>query len=730
MSETESLKRIEAALLDGENVGKALRLLQQFVTDRPDPAVSGVLESVSQDYELMKDFMLKGYHDDKRSMLYEGMLRKLYRVWGYLRVSVKVQESQAYRLAATVVPPVSLHPDDIRRRLEGFVQDVTMLSLEPEAVGQSTKSDIYSTHQTYIERLFNAVLVSSQWDSDTAEGFEQLLLSPTIDANDAQLLVSAVMLSAMNVFDIRKVMTLMAVYCNTSDEHIRQRALVGWVFALPEKLHRVFRPRWDKVSELCKDEAVRRDLLELQMQVFHCLNAERDNDKLQHDIIPNLMKNNHLQITRFGIKEKEEDPMQDILDPGAADRAMEEVEGSFKRMADMQRAGADIYFGGFSQMKRFPFFGTLSNWFCPFYVDHPALQSVNEQLKDYKFMAVLLLKGPFCDSDKYSFALALSTIIDKLPANVREMLNSGETMGAVDSGLDTGSAAYIRRTYLQDLYRFFRVYPYRDDFRNPFECESPTWNALFFLNDAFNRDVLLCEARQLKGFLLKRKHYEAASEVCDRYVEPGVVEDIFIRATLAVHYGHYTDAQAFYAQILDKEPDNLRALRGLAQADFHCGDFESAVKGYSALLEKQPDNKHYALNLAISQINSGAAEQGVNGLFRLNLDFPDDKNIRRAIAWGQMFLCKPSQAETIYDDLLASAEAEDADYLNAGYCKWFVGKVSAAADLFKMYVQKTVTRDSVSVVTIAAAFADDLPLLTRNNISDTDIRLMEDIVDS
>ena len=287
MSETESLKRIEAALLDGENVGKALRLLQQFITDRPDPAVSGVLESVSQDYELMKDFMLKGYHDDKRSMLYEGMLRKLYRVWGYLRMSVKVQESQAYRLAATVVPPVSLHPDDIRRRLEGFVQDVTMLSLEPEAVGQSTKSDIYSTHQTYIEGLFNAVLVSPQWDSDTAEGFEQLLLSPTIDANDAQLLVSAVMLSAMNVFDIRKVMTLMAVYCNTSDEHIRQRALVGWVFALPEKLHRVFRPLWDKVSELCKDEAVRRDLLELQMQVFHCLNAERDNDKLQHDIFRN-----------------------------------------------------------------------------------------------------------------------------------------------------------------------------------------------------------------------------------------------------------------------------------------------------------------------------------------------------------------------------------------------------------------------------------------------------------
>ncbi|WP_051559252.1 hypothetical protein [Hoylesella enoeca] len=117
-----------------------------------------MLENVSQDYELMKDFMLKGYQDDKRATLYEGMLRKLYRVWSYLRVSVKIQESQAYRLAAMTLPPGNQSRDDIRRRLESFVQDVTMLSLESESVNRPTKDALYASHQAYIAALFDVIL--------------------------------------------------------------------------------------------------------------------------------------------------------------------------------------------------------------------------------------------------------------------------------------------------------------------------------------------------------------------------------------------------------------------------------------------------------------------------------------------------------------------------------------------------------------------------------------------
>jgi hypothetical protein len=142
----------------------------------------------------------------------------------------------------------------------------------------------------------------------------------------------------------------------------------------------------------------------------------------------------------------------------------------FSRFSDMEKQGSDIYFGGFSQMKRFPFFYTLSNWFVPFYLGHPALESVRKKLGENKFLQILFNSGPFCDSDKYSFALAMGSIIDKIPDSVKEMLNSGEAvLGPVASNIDKESTTFLRRSYLQDLYRFFRLYPYRQDFRNPFE---------------------------------------------------------------------------------------------------------------------------------------------------------------------------------------------------------------------------------------------------------------------
>ena len=52
--------------------------------------------------------------------------------------------------------------------------------------------------------------------------------------------------------------------------------------------------------------------------------------------MPELMKNNNLNITRSGITEKEEDPMADVFDPGASERAMEKMEESFQKMMNIQ----------------------------------------------------------------------------------------------------------------------------------------------------------------------------------------------------------------------------------------------------------------------------------------------------------------------------------------------------------------------------------------------------------
>ena len=120
--------------------------------------------------------------------------------------------------------------------------------------------------------------------------------------------------------------------------------MVGIVLSLPENEGDIYPEIQQTINTLCQDEQTCRELVELQMQMFYCMNADADNEKLQKDIIPSLMKGSNISISRAGIVEKEEDEVDEMLNPGAADQAMEEMERNFNQMMNMQKAGSDIYF--------------------------------------------------------------------------------------------------------------------------------------------------------------------------------------------------------------------------------------------------------------------------------------------------------------------------------------------------------------------------------------------------
>lgn len=723
------LNEISSVILVDENLGQALRMIKKYVKERPYLIVSGQIDSIENDYELMKSYMLKSYTDSKRADLYDGLLKKLYKVFCDIQIAEKLRCSGTMSVAYSNSLRFNFITDDIRSNLEAFVQDVVMLSLESEETRKSRQAVIYKNHQAYISSLFDFILVSSQWNDDIACFMENLIMSPTIDVVDAQLLITAVMLSAMNFFDEKKAIILINIYLNSIDEHLRQRAFIGWIFSLPYTKSHLNSNLHKKVSDICDRDDVRRYILELQMQVYYCMNAERDNEEIQRDVFPNLTKVNNFQITKHGIREIEEDPMQDILDPGVSDNAMEELEKSFDKMMNMQKAGSDIYFGGFSQMKVFPFFRNLSNWFCPFYIEHPELQLISLKLMDNKFVQLLFHNGPFCDSDKYSFALAMSSVMDKLPANVREMMGNEETIGPMASDIDRTSPAYIRRMYLQDLYRFYRVYPNRGEFRNPFNYFNTESTEFFFLNEIFDKAKFKKEAKELEQFLMKRKMYDDVSLVYDHFSTYDNVDDLMVKASLAIYYGRYDDALVTYEYVLRMEPDNVKALKGKANSSFYCCDYEEAAKCYGKLLELQPNNRKYALNLSVSQINNDDVEAGVNRLYKLDYEYPKDKNIMRALCWGQMSLCKPKLAEKKYDELLASDTPEAVDYLNAGYCKWFIGKIADAVQLLKTYLSLANSHTSgVDKILIADEMRSDHYLLDKNGIADVERKLMIDIV--
>lgn len=724
------LQQIRNVITSEQNVGEALKSLRSFIKSYKLHAFDARISRIESDYELMKSYMRKGLDDPQFEEVYDRLLLTLYVLNADVQLAVFLNENPSYQAAYMDVQSLDADFDAIKTRLEAFVQDIALLSLEPQDAQKAKKQELYERHQQYVKKLFSALLVSPEWNESTAKFAQDLLLSPTIDAIDAQLLLSGVMLSAIQLFDIHQFQTLVQVYRQATEPHLRQRALVGIVLSLPENEGDIYPEIQQTINTLCQDEQTCRELVELQMQMFYCMNADADNEKLQKDIIPNLMKGSNISISRAGIVEKEEDEVDEILNPGAADQAMEEMERNFNQMMNMQKAGSDIYFGGFSQMKRFAFFATLSNWFVPFYEDHPGLQQVNDKLGGNKFMQLLLESGPFCDSDKYSFVLGLSSIIDKIPQNMRELLDNQDAFGTTVSMEEKSNPAYIRRMYLQDLYRFYRLYHNKNDFHNPFDTSAMENSAFFVVNPYFRESPLKDRIMEVGKFLYKHHFYRELWQLLGAYADREDVEYWRLAAMAYYREKDYLSADKAYTNVLEMNADDVQAIRGKALAGFYLEDYEQAVEYNKKLLEMDATNEHVQLNLAVSLMNNDEIEEAMSLLFKLNYDHPENLSIQRSLAWGYLQQQKPQQAAPIYKRLLANKHRMPTDCLNAGYCQWFLSNVEEAIDLFRQYVTKAKKerRRPGGGNLLNEVFAMDADLLQQYGIGMKEAFVMEDLV--
>ena len=724
------LQQIRNIITSEQNVGEALKSLLSFIKANKLHAFDARISRIENDYELMKSYMRKGLNDPQFEEVYDRLLLTLYVLNADVQLAVFLNENPSYQAAYMDVQSLDADFDAIKTRLEAFVQDLALLSLEPQDAQKVKKQELYDRHQQYVKKLFNALLVSPQWNESTAKFAQDLLLSPTIDAIDAQLLLSGVMLSVIQLFDIHQFQTLVQVYRQATESHLRQRALVGIVLSLPENEGDIYPEIQQTINTLCQDEQTCRELVELQMQMFYCMNADADNEKLQKDIIPSLMKGSNISISRAGIVEKEEDEVDEMLNPGAADQAMEEMERNFNQMMNMQKAGSDIYFGGFSHMKRFAFFMTLSNWFVPFYEDHPELRQVNDKLGSNKFMQLLLESGPFCDSDKYSFVLGLSSIIDKIPQNMRELLDNQDAFGTTVSMEEKSNPAYIRRMYLQDLYRFYRIYQNKNDFHNPFDTSAMENSAFFVMSPYFRESPLKDRMMEVGKFLYKHHFYKELWQLLGAYVDREDIEYWRLAAMAYYREKDYLSADMAYTNVLEMNADDVQAIRGKALAGFYLENYEQAVEYNRRLLEMDATNEHVQLNLAVSLMNNDEIEEGMNLLFKLNYDHPENLSIQRSLAWGYLQQQKPQQAAPIYERLLANKHRMPTDCLNAGYCQWFLSNMEEAIDLFKQYVAETNKERPIpdGNTLLHDVFAMDADLLQQYGIGMKEAFVMEDLV--
>ena len=698
-----SLEPVFKQLCEG-NCGMAIAELEVYLSAWPDGQSIERLQVLREEYDLMTGYWRKGMEDPQRQEQYQRLLQQVYLIFANLAVHRRMQASSflSSLFQGTRQQQRDWSLTAIRQEMENFVSETAMLELEAENKREEKRRALYKDHQAQMNALFNYIVTSRMWTESVGKGFTDLLLSPTVDNIDQQLIVSAVMLSLMNQFDIVKFRLLTDVYRQSQDEHVRQRALVGWVFSLDVMLRQVYPEQKVIIDNLLKSEKVCQELTELQMQLLLTLNAEKDNDIIRKEIMPDLMKNDAFQITRNGIEEVEDDPLEDVLHPDASERRMEQLESTMQRMIDMQKQGSDIYFGGFSQMKRYPFFYDMSNWLVPFYIHHPDIAQFVERMEFRRFVMSILDKGPFCNSDKYSFVIASMEVLGRLPASVQEMLKHNEaSLGELELG-ENQTAAYLRRLYLMDLYRFFRLFPNRAALNNPFDDSKQQYTTLNFFGSSLFFQSPLDRYKKSVVRMMKKYHF-----------------DDMATKILAFLPSEYEDVQCLiwlksWDQAVEMDPTSEQALSGAARHAFKNYEYDKANDLYDRLLLLFPGKKNYMLNKAVCLVRLEDYEEALKLLYQLDYEYADDVNVQRVLAWTLTCDNRLEQAAAMYEQMMKGEKVIAEDHLNYGYCLWLTGRVDDAAAHFR---KSDIPEDF-----------PDIPWLLKRGIDILQIRMMTALI--
>ncbi len=627
-------------LIDNGQLIEAINELSAIATKYPSEDFSERLEALRMEFNMMQEYFSKGINDPKRGEMYRIMKGKLQNL-------------------------------DYDIQVRNDLMEMPMIKPWLKSVSQMDSTFDALLHAD-MEHAFYAVLTSYHWRNENIDDWVHAYTSADGSYSTAHyVLLSALTISAMQHFSKQKALCLARIFNLCKDEVMRQRAFVGCILSLSMDRDMVYNKKRSEVLDcLFSNPDAIKSLIEFQMQLIKCTQADTDATKINETLMPEIMKNQPFIITRNGIEERDEDNDPNSKDDSYedAENRIEAMEQNIRKVQQMHRQGSDIFFGGFKQMKRYPFFYKTSNWFAPFDIKHPDLSTVMEKLKNSKFLERVLEKGPFCNSDKYSFVFALSDVIGTFSEKVRNLLEEGEMgpIGMHDDIAELQDPAYLRRQYLQDLFRFYSINPLGQTLSNPFK-DAEDFEAWLISLSYIDSTHLM----EIGRYLIKKKYYRGLEDIINCYPDQDCVDLDFLSGELLLSEQVYGEAVDYYNSYLQEHPNHQPSLRGMAKAYYSSGDYGKASFYYDALRTLDPERISYALNYSMAMVKDGKADEVLNELYRLNFEHPDNHAISNTLGWALLYAEKPEKALSIYEKMPSDVISHDLSiYLNYVYANF------------------------------------------------------------
>lgn len=710
-------------LLDSKRLKEALAELEFLSSTIQDWQLQSDIEELRRAYSYMLQYLKQGVEDPNQKELYQSLVQKAYKLRDRLETlhAIKTDNSLYFETARKK----SKHPgrsfDEILQQLE---LQANQFSTEP-----SSKSKLaIEEHDKALIELFEKAWVLTNLNDADAEELYKFLESIEIADNDLALLVSAVTMSALRIFDIHKLAFLYEAYDHEYTV-TSQRALVGIALILLRHDQRIYQDSqaYAIIEKLTSLPDFIDRLHTVQMQLLLSRETEKIDKKMREELLPHMQKAVEQEKQKLDFSDIESFEMNN---PEWSDNFNEKLSKHAKEISELQMIGADIYMGSFAQLKHYPFFQTMAHWFYQFDYNQVELNMFQKKRGKGITLFDLLFKSPaFCNSDKYSFYFSLAGLSAEQEALITNQLNMQqdellEEQSDLLANLINREVGYeeVSRQYIHDLYRFFKLWRNRNEEVDIFKGALHLWECNS-LKEAFkNRD----ELKEVADYFFRNNYPKEAAAVYELIIPYNPTE-----AELWQKVGYAYQKQKEFAKAIKNyqqadlvQPDSLWVFKNIAQCHHKLKEFKEALHYYQKAEQIEPNNLAIALHIGHCLVELKQYEEALPYFFKVEYYEKNPINAQRAIGWCSFVLGRYEEAVKQFGKVINSAKSTAQDWLNAGHSYYANKQISEAIACYQKAQEKAGGKEA-----FIAIFMADQSILLEHNFSQEAIYLIIDMVD-
>lgn len=700
-----------ARLLQSHRLAEALTALHRLVEMVAKGELIDEWNRIATTYKYMLKYMADGLLDPQRGKVLDDILGSALDIADKCEVEAAAPTSyDLFFLRHNSGAGVSLNCE-----LADYADACSRLAA---ATGGNTACLLDDREKIEV-KIFNKVWSSYPLTQVEAGLLRHTLAASEVPAHFKSMIVAALLLGLTFYYDEQKLLLLASAYTTaTLPEEVQLRALVGTVLAMHIHSQRVAcSAAVREAAEAMQGGAphLEADMQCIMMRLARARNAENVSNKLNDTIIPGIMKANpdlakklRNRSTPIDFDEIEGNPeWQNWLEESGIRKKIDEFN-------KLQMEGNDVFIGTFAKLKSYPFFQTLANWFMPFHPDHSALAGLSSG-GGSQILKMLEAAPLLCNSDKFSFALTLVNMPGQREAIASQL---GGQMEAFSQASVAESRDAIINRYIQDLYRFFKLFSRRREFRPLFDADI-NLTQIPYLGKVADTDEnlsLVAECYLKSGFYADAVTYFNSLLKSKASIDPRIFQKLGFAYQNLGDTAKALDCYKKYEIANGSDAWNLRRI-AMAYRSLH--QWDKAIEYYQKADALHPGLAANALSIGHCLLEKGNAAEALNYYFKADLIDEASHKAWRPIAWCSLLTGNYEQSDKYYRKIAESDTPTAQDMLNHGHMLLCAGRVKEAVEAYR----RSARADGKA---FAASIESDAHYLTERGVSEADLHLAAD----